>query len=138
MVIITALIPAFIRKVDPEAHVYSKLLGQRSIIGYVFKNPNTGTFYYVDYVRGHFRKEGKQGVDRSILKEASLRYHAIIVKTMHNEQKKLKFFGCEAKKWLNWVEANQSWYHPPDEREDLGNIPLYMLVDNDETPLKSL
>jgi hypothetical protein len=131
LVVISALLPIFRKDVCPNCIVYSHIRGQKGLVGYVMKDPESGTFYYLTYVRGHFRLEGKQGIDKSVLIEAKNRFKAFIVKAHHEDEahRIIKFLGYDAKLWYNWVISNNSWYQPPDEKELLGNIPVYLLED---------
>lgn len=129
MVEIEFVLPEFRKRICPNCQVYSHIKGKYGLAGYVLLDPDTKIYYYLTYVRNPFFKENKQGVDRSILLEANARWKAIIVKSMRDENKILRFYACDAKGWYQWVTAHNSWYDPPYESEDLGNIPLVMLYD---------
>ena len=123
------ILPEFYRQVCSTCVKYSPIRGQRGIVGYILQNTETKEFYYLTYVRDYFRMQYKQGIDKSILVEASARFKATIIKSTHDQNRKVKFFGCDAKEWYNWVTSHDSWYYPPKEKEALGNLPIHMLED---------
>lgn len=125
---IEAALPEFRKRVCPDCVVDGYIRGQHGLAGYILVNP-AKTYYYLTYVRNPFYKVSKQGIDKSLLIEANARFKCIIVKSMRDEKRRFRFYGCDAKLWYQYVTANDSWYDPPDEREPLGNIPLRMLYD---------